>query len=285
MSQASASGTLRVWITDGSPIPFSDIEHLEASHRGMFGLRFPYKGLIDPAVPRGTATIESARADDALVGEAEWAILFPGGAEPFLDDPHRLDAETALVLQGLVEGKWLNRLVGTAQWAPASLGNNVLAEGPGIRTTIRAIEAGEGGEMRVEHRYRRAGEVLTHEQCATLRDLRGQNLLGLVRAVLAHCRESGQRVDAIDLGAIGPRSAIVAEPRRVAQALRFDGVPAPNPMNLLPSRRFEMLERVVRHVLAEGVTDPPGDPILMRVFDAEGTIVGEGSLQWRRSRR
>lgn len=284
MGTAATHSPLRIWITDGSPIPFSDVERVDAEHRGMLGLRMPYKGRIDPAVPVGAAALLAERADDALVGEAEWAVLFPDGIERFLADPDRLEADTALVLQGLIEGKWLNRLLATTAWSPASLGNNLLARGPGIRTTLREIEAGAAGEVRVEHAYRRDGEVLTHVQTATLADLRGQNVAGLLRAVLSQCRDTGQALDAIDLGAVGPRAAIVSEADRVAGALRFDALPVPNPMNLLPSRRFAMLERVVRAVLDQGLTDPPGEPIVIRTLDAHGVLVGEGSMSWRGAR-
>jgi hypothetical protein len=58
-------------------------------------------------------------------------------------------------------------------------------------------------------------------------------------------------------------------------------VPVPNPLALLPSRRFELAERVVRGILAEGLTALPGEPIVATVRDGRGRVVGEGALTWR----
>jgi hypothetical protein len=156
-------------------------------------------------------------------------VLFPDGAARYIDDPDRVDLATPVTLQGLIEGKWLNRLLGTTAWRAATLGNNLLAAGPGIATTLGAIEAGASGEIRVEYKCLRDGAQATQVQKATLADLRGQNILGLVRAVLQFCRKTAQQIDAIDLGAIGPQAAIVSEPRRIASAMRLRSMPLPNP--------------------------------------------------------
>jgi hypothetical protein len=284
MTATDRSPPLRVWITDGSPLPFTDVHDLGVDHRGLLGLHFPYKGLVDPAVPRGVAVIDAARPDDALVGEAEWVVTFPDGAERHVADPEGLEAGTSVVLQGMIEGKWLNRLIGTSEWAPATVGNNLLAAGPGIPTTLGALEAGLDGTTTVEFPHLRSGVRATHVQSSTLRDLRGQNVLELVRAVLRYCRVHGRAVDAIDLGAVGARAAIVTEPERVAAVTRLRLVPVPNPLALLPSRRFGLAERVVRGILAEGLTALPGEPIVATVRDGRGRVVGEGALTWRAAR-
>jgi hypothetical protein len=253
---------------------------LDATHPGLFGLRLPWKGLIDTAVPRGSAIIAADRPDDALVGEAEWTVLFPDGAERFVDEPERVDLATPVIMQGLIEGKWLSLLLGTTAWAPASAGNNLLAE-PGIATSLGAIEAGASGEIRLAYECRRAGEAATQVQTASLADLRGQNIVGLVRAVLRFCRDTGQGIDAIDLSAMGPRAAIVTDPRRIATALRFPAVPLPNPLNLVPGRRLLVMERVVRGILDDGVTVLPDHPMTISARDRNGSIVGQGSLVWR----
>lgn len=282
MITSTGSRTVRVWLTDGSPIPFTDVHRLNASHRGLFGLSQPYKGLIDAAVPCGTASVAAERPDDALSGEAEWVVMFPDGASRFIQAPERVDLATPVVFQGLIEGKWLNRLLGTTKWAPASLDNNLLAEGCGIATTLGAVEAGSGGEVRVEYPYARDGERRSQVQSATLADLRGQNILGLVRAVLGFCRDSGTHVDAINFSAVGPRAAIIGEPARINAAMRFPGMPIVNPLNLLPHRRFRMLERVVRGIIADGVTALAGEPMTLITRDERGRITGEGALVWRR---
>lgn len=284
MSIPNMSAVLRVWLTDGSPIPFTDVQQLNAAHRGLLGLHIHYKGLIDQAVPIGAAIVDATRPDDVLVGEAEWTVLFPDGATRYIHEPQRVDLATPVILQGLIEGKWLNRLLGTTVWKPATLGNNVLAKGPGIATTLGAIEAGASGEIRVEYKYRRAGGQLSQVQIATLADLRGQNVLALVRAVLQFCRDTGNDIDAIDLSAIGAQAAIVTEPRRVRAAMRLGAIPVPNPLNLLPARRFRLMERVVRDIIKDGITVPPDSPMIITTRDQHGTTVGEGSLVWRAAR-
>ncbi|HQD84074.1 MAG TPA: hypothetical protein PK929_13530 [Quisquiliibacterium sp.] len=156
MIPSEPSSSARVWITDGSPIPFSDVRTLDVDHRGLLGLHFPYKGLIDPCVPRGAATIAAAGPDDVLVAEAEWAVLFPGGA--------------------------------------------------------------------ARH---------------------------------------------------------VAEPGRVAATMRMRLLPIPNPLNLLPARRFALMEQTVRGILEDGLGALPDAPITVAVHDGQGTRVGEGTLTWR----
>jgi hypothetical protein len=150
-------------------------------------------------------------------------------------------------------------------------------------TTLAAIEAGASGEIRIEYEYRRAGEQAMQQQTATLADLRGQNILGLVRAVLEFCRDTGEQIDAINLSAIGPRAAIVTEPRRIGAAMRFQAIPLPNPLNLLPARRFRLMEQVIRGIINEGITAVPDHPMTITTRDQHGSIVGQGSLVWRAS--
>lgn len=283
MNPSTAATPIRVWITDGSPIPFSDVRTLDVDHRGLLGLHFPYKGLIDPAVPCGAATITASRPDDVLVAEAEWVVLFPEGAARHVAEPERLVADTPVILQGLIEGKWLNRLLGTTAWAPATLGNNLLATGPGIATTLGAIEAGAVGTVRVEYPHAAGGARTSRSQSASLADLRGQNVLELVRAVLRHCRRTGSPVDGIDLGAVGARAAVVTEPQRVAATMRMRLLPVPNPLNLLPARRFALMERTVRGILDDGLGALPDVPIAVVVRDGQGAVVGDGALTWRRT--
>ena len=106
----------RVWITDGSVPVFSDTERLKASHKGMLGLPVRYEGFVDPDVPRGSATVHGG-AEDVLYVEAEWVVEFPEG----IPAPGAVIDSTPIVLQGLIEGKWMNRLLGTRAWQPASI--------------------------------------------------------------------------------------------------------------------------------------------------------------------
>lgn len=252
----------RVWITDGSWPVFSDTRRLGAKHPALFFLPTRYEGFVDPDVPRGKASVRPEREDDALYVEAEWLIEFPDGAERYLRDPGLVDTATEITLQGMIEGKWMNRLLGTRAWRPASIGNSLIAAGPGFRTSLGALEWGEGGSMRLS--YRSAdGALRTHE--ASVADLRGHNTLGLVRDVLRACASEGGGLDAIDLGAVGERAAVVNEKARFKAAAH-------------PSAHAAK-EKLVRGVLAEGNAVPPGSSAAIVVVDPAGEVVGEGELR------
>src|SRR6266478_2615599 len=154
--------TARVWITDGSLPVYSDTTHLLTTHPVLAGMRTPYEGFIDPAVARGSLELARDDAEDVL----------------------------------FVEGKWMNRLLGTRAWVPASIGNNVLAVGPGIRTTLGSLEDDLGAQVRIEYESTRSG---LREQVSRSADLGGHSLRGLVEEVIA----LGEPLDAINLGALG----------------------------------------------------------------------------------
>jgi hypothetical protein len=247
-----AQGAARVWVTDGSLPVFSDTRRLSASHPVLPGLSTRYEGFVDPAVPRGALDVRVESPDDALFVEAEWYIEFPGGT------PKHASRDTPVVLQGFIEGKWMNRLLGTRAWQPASLGNNVIGTGPGIATTLGAIEQGVDAAARITYRSVRAGRRSHVTRCT---DLVGHNVLGLVAGVLA-----GEPVDGIDLGAIGTESAVVNEKPRILRA----ALPFPEP--------HRAKERLVSRALAEGLAIEPGTSATMTVTDRAGVLVGEATL-------
>lgn len=253
--------TARVWITDGSWPVFSDTERLNAKHPALFGLRTRYEGFVDPAVPRGSASVRPEREDDALYVEAEWLVEFPDGIERYLAEPRLVDAATEITVQGMIEGKWMNRLLGTTAWQPASIGNSLIAAGPGFATSVGALDWGEGGSMRLSYRTA-AGALRTHQ--ASVAELRGHNAIGLIREVLRACARSGAGLDAINLGAVGEGAAVVNERERFkAAAHPFAHVAK---------------ERLVRAALDERLALPPGSSATMVVVDAAGKVVGEGEL-------
>lgn len=253
--------TARVWITDGSWPVFSDTTRLRAKHPALFFLRTRYEGFVDPAVPRGSASVRPEREDDALYVEAEWLVEFRDGIERYLAEPRLVDAATEIVVQGMIEGKWMNRLLGTTAWRPASMGNSLIAAGPGLPTSIGALEWGEGGSMRLS--YRTAGGVMRTQQ-ASVADLRGHNGVGLIREVLRVCARDGGGLDAINLGAVGEGAAVVNE------RVRFKS--AAHPFAHVAKTRL------VRTALDEGLGLPPGGSASMVVVDPAGTVVGTGEL-------
>ncbi len=256
----------RAWITDGSLPVFSDTRRLDATHPVLPGLRTRYEGFVDAAVPLGSAAVDGIRPDDQLFLEAEWVVQLAGGLQGYVDDPDGIGPDTPIVLQGMIEGKWMNRLLGTRAWQPASLGNNVIAEGPGIETTLGALETDELGAIRVTYRDGR-GDRRTHTTAAA--DLRGHNVLGLVRAVAGLCAENGDAVDVVDLGAAGEHAAVVNERARIRASVR----PFP--------AAHRSKERLVRRALSEGIGLPPGESATIVVVDHRGDEAGRGTLVWR----
>lgn len=238
----------------------------------------PYRGCIDPDVSVGEVSI-SGTPDDVIVPEAEWCIAFPGDGRPYLEDPGRVGLTTPVVLPGIIEGKWLNRLLDTWAWRPASVGNNLLAAGPGIRTTLGAIDAGEVGLVLVTYQCRRKGQEQMRTQRTVLTDLRGQHMLELVRAVLEHCRSTGRAADWIDCSAQGAAAAVVNEPERMQAALRASGV---RPAELTDG---DALQRVVGAaiggIVADGLAGLPDSAVEITVRDRQQTTVGQGRLLWR----
>jgi hypothetical protein len=250
---------LRVWITDGSLPVFADTQRLDAKHPALFGLKTRYEGFVDPAVERGSVELEGERVDDVLCLEAEWCILTDGL-------PDRPDESTPIVLQGLIEGKWMNRLLGTKRWQPASIANSLLADGPGIPTTFGALEQDAAGTIEIAYESVGAGPR-TH--VSTLEDLRGHNILGLVRDVLAWARANGEELGAIDLGALGEGAAVVNEQARLKAAAR------PIPL------RHMSKERLVKRAIEDGLGMQPGTEATIAVTGADGAEAGRGTLTWR----
>ena len=56
-SQSQERSIVKIWITDGSGAPFSDLVLLPAHHPGMLGGDIPYKGALDENVPVGNADV------------------------------------------------------------------------------------------------------------------------------------------------------------------------------------------------------------------------------------
>jgi len=242
-----------VWITDGSLPVFSDTTRLRTSHPVPPGLSTRYEGFVDPAVARGSLELSREQPDDVLFVEAEWYLEFPEGA------PGEVSKSTPVLLQGLIEGKWMNRLLGTKAWQPASVGNNVIAAGDGISTTLGGL-ADTGPQARIAYTSERAGDQVFVARAA---DLRYHNILALVREVLATVPD----VDGIDLGAIGEECAVVNEKRRVRAAAR------PFPL------AHRAKERLVRAALDDGLGIAPGGEATMTVTARGGAVVGTAALR------
>lgn len=265
---------MRVWFCDGSGAPFTDLQVLDVQHPGLMGQPVAYKGCVDPDVPVGRRELVG-QAGDVFVPEAEWCISLaqPGTA------PSEIGPETAVVVQAAIEGKWLNRLVGTLDWQPASIGNNLLADGPGFHTTLGELDAGTVvGEAVVT--YRLAGnpeQTKTHR--AALSDLRGHNIPSLVRAVRERAQATGEQIDAIDCSAIGHDSALANETERLPAIMAEAGI---RPSDLAAPEGWQKLfSAAVRAFTDAGLAVAPGSTVTLIVRDGSDSVRGQADLLWR----
>jgi hypothetical protein len=271
-SQSEELSIVKIWVTDGSGAPFADLVVLPAHHPGMLGGGIPYKGALDENVPVGNADVFADGPADCLVPEAEWCICFPGETDRFAADPSALTESTPIVLQGMIEGKWLNRIGEDLAWKPASLGNNLLAQGPGITGTLARLEDGEmQGEIGVQYTCRAGRQTLT----TALADLRGHNLLGLVRAVFGHCRGQQLTVEAVNCSARGPASALAEDRRFLQQVMTAAGVTPPELSTLAAWKR--LAPEIAKIAIDEGLTVEPGRPIDI-IVTAGADVVGRGQM-------
>jgi hypothetical protein len=266
---------VKIWITDGSAAPFGDIAVLPARHPGMQGGEIPYKGVLDESVPVGEAIVYAEGPADCLVPEAEWVICFPGGTDAFVADPDALTGSTPIVMQGLIEGKWLNRFDKDLAWRPASLGNNLLARGPGIPGTLASLEEG-GMQGRLAVQY--ACPAGRHTYSSTIADLRGHNLLGLARAVFAYCREQNLAVEAVDCSARGPASAFAEDRQFLQQVMTAAGV-APAELSG-PDAWRQLAPEISKIAIDQGLVVEPDTPMDL-VVRAGADTVGRGQLTVR----
>jgi hypothetical protein len=175
-------------------------------------------------------------------------------------------------MQGMIEGKWLNRLDHDLTWKPASLGNNLPARGPGIPGTLGSLDDGEmQGEIRIQHGCRAGNKTYT----AVLEDLRGHNLLGLARAVFGYCRERNLTVEAVDCSARGPASAL-AEDRQFLQRVMAAAEVTPDDLGGSDAWR-RVADEISKIAIDYGVIVEPGTPVDL-VVSAGADTVGRGQL-------
>jgi hypothetical protein len=263
---------VKIWITDGSGAPFGDVAVLPAAHPGTLGGEVAYKGVPDEGVPVGNAALSADSPADVFIPEAEWCICFPGETGPFIADPDSLTESTPIVMQGMIEGKWLNRFGADLTWRPASLANNLLAQGPGIPGTLGGLESGAmRGEVRVQYECPAGHQTYS----STLEDLRGHNVLGLARAVFGYCREQSLTVEAVDCSARGPASAWAEDRRFLQQLMAAAGV---TPADLKgPDAWRRLAPEIAKIASHEGIIVEPGTPVELVVTSGTDTV-GRGQL-------
>ena len=171
------------FMMDGSTLTFSDTRPLFDN----------YEGQID-IVPTGSNAIYKGLQS----AEAEWVIvadLFFTGNE---------NENDFITLHGMAEGKDFKAFEqDQSRWCPASLENNVMTDGPGIRMTIGEAQQGFDGAVKVE--YQAQDESISF--ISTGLDLKGVDLLRIIKSVAKEYPNTAVR--AINLGAIGKNAAFV----------------------------------------------------------------------------
>lgn len=133
----SSHAIAELWMTDGSTVIFEDTVKIEEAMapEDIFGSQ-PYEGAVDTDVNLGDFT---APADDSFYVsvEAEWVVILPDNVVA------PVTTSTPVKLQGMMDGKYFSAfLENQTNWIPASIGNNLIASGPGIETTLGDLITG-----------------------------------------------------------------------------------------------------------------------------------------------
>jgi hypothetical protein len=172
----------------------------------------------------------------------------------------------------MIEGKWLNRLGDDLLWKPASIGNNLLAEGTGIPTTFAAVESGAVNGA-IDIRY--ACQAGHRTQSASVDDLRSHNILGLTRAVFEYCREHGLSAEAVNCSARGPNSALAEDRAYLGRVLAAARV---TPAELAtPAAWVTVMREAVKIAAGDGLMVEPGAPMEL-VVTVGSEVVGSGGM-------
>lgn len=127
------------------------------------------------------------------------------------------------------------------------------------------------GEIRVQYTCRAGCQTHT----ATIGDLRGHNLLGLVRSVFGHCREQKLTMEAVDCSARGPASALAEDHRFLQQVMTAAGV-MPHELSA-PATWKRLAPEIAKIAIDEGLAVEPGRPIDL-VVTAGAEMVGSGQM-------
>lgn len=133
-----ANPPARLWMTDGSPVDFSDTHLLDSvmTPEDLLGSH-AYEGALDWSPYVGDTVLPVWR-DSYLSLESEWVLVREEGFTDYVDE------NTEVILQGMSDTKYFSEFQNSSShWVPASVGNNVVAQGQGIKTTIGALLAGE----------------------------------------------------------------------------------------------------------------------------------------------
>ncbi|GAA3936759.1 hypothetical protein [Litoribacillus peritrichatus] len=255
-----------LWMTDGSPVDFADTIKIEEAKtpESLLGGHV-YEGAVDPLVVFGTYQLPVDESAYVSV-EAEWVLILP-------DTSGEIDLDTPVKLQGMIDGKYFAEfLENQTHWLPASIGNNLIASGPGIETTLRAILAGDvNATIELSYEDKWGLQQTFTSNSLSLAEL---PLLALVNGVL---HRDGS-VQYVNLGAIESSSAFVnAESIRTVAILRSvlelptSGLPLS--LESLTQLTLKNISKVIVNHRKYMATYAE-----MKVTDASGNEIGSGYL-------
>jgi hypothetical protein len=212
-----ARETTRAWISDGSRVRFADTERLKGSNPGFF--KQSYEGWVDERVAIRFGSV--APTESGYEGEAEWTVEFQ---EPIakLAATNRLNAQTKVRLRGMIEGKELRGLAkpGRADWAPFSIGNNVLTDGGTGWWSLEELDhLGDRFQLQVVMRSRIGATIVHRSPWSDVGDKTRASVvvLAIATSFAAQCESrhpewNGVRL--LNLSAQGKQSAFVQETGR-----------------------------------------------------------------------
>lgn len=188
-----------LWMTDGSPVEFSDTESLAPVMTPPFLLEpQPYEGALDYLPAFGNTELV-ANSNFYVSVEAEWVLVKPEGFTDLVDE------NTEVILQGMSDTKYFAAFLEHQDlWQPASIGNNVMAEGEGIKTTLGALARGEvNAEVTLSYSDVK-GRLHTFTS-----NSQSLSTIPLVEFINQVIRTHSEVITHINLGAIEPESAWV----------------------------------------------------------------------------
>lgn len=188
-----------LWMTDGSPVEFSDTESLAPVMTPPFLLEpQPYEGALDYLPAFGNTELV-ANSNFYVSVEAEWVLVKPEGFTDLVDE------NTEVILQGMSDTKYFAAFLEHQDlWQPASVGNNVIAAGEGIKTTLGALARGEvNAEVTLSYSDVK-GRLHTFTS-----NSQSLSTIPLVEFINQVIRTHSEVITHINLGAIEPESAWV----------------------------------------------------------------------------
>jgi len=274
--------TVTAWITDGSTISFSDTHKLNTDViPTLTTLTEEYEGLVDPSVfiGKGHVSWETGGHD----AELEWVLIFE---KPLVEI--NISEETNCILQGMIEGKNLSKLLGEEQidWEPASLKNNVIATQDnnnasitgGIPTCLGALN-GKAilATMRLSNFTKENGSILP-ERVVDSTVLEKFPVIKFLKELKERADDFGMNdCRIVNLGSNGKQSGYVNNRTYKMDAIL--SVLKHNPLELIKKGFSDHVRhQLIKDLIEEKEGMAKGSETLLQVFDTQNHVVGKAIL-------